>query len=805
MKFPFKKFLPHILVIITFIIVAVGFFNPVLSGKVIYQSDIVQHNGMAKQQRDFIAETGEESYWMDNAFGGMPTYQVGANYPQNYVKKLDKLIRFLPRPSDYLFIYFLGLYLLFMVLKVEPKFALLGALAFGFSTYLIIILDVGHNSKAHAIAYMPIVLSGILLCFKNKLFWGFLALSLGLALELVANHFQMTFYLMLLCMFIGIVYLVESIKTKQLPQFAKQLGVMILAAVLAVGFNASNILATQEYADSSTRGTEELSINPDGSAKEKKSGLDYDYITEYSYGVVESFNLFIPNFKGGGSSETLDTDTETYQTLLKLTGNRNTAKQYVEQGMPTYWGDQSYVAAPAYVGAGVLFLFLLSIFLVKRKIKYWILAGTSLSLLLSWGDNFEILTRFFVDYVPLYNKFRAVSSIQVILELCVPLFAIIGLKHFFSDKANVIEKQNALKWSGIITGGLCVFFLILNDSLFNFYHSVDQQFPEELAKAIRKDRQAMFISDTWRSFLIVGLLTGFLWLLLKDKLQPKFALIGIGIILISDLVLVDRRYVNEDDFVQQSRMERPFQMTAADQSILEDTSHYRVIDLSTNPLNSARASYFHNSIGGYHAAKPKRIQNLYEFHISQGNQEVLNMMNVKYFILNPEDEGLQVQKNDEAYGNAWFVDSLKTVENTNQELLALGDFNTKTSALILSSEATDLKKLQFKANSENDIQLKEHQPNRLVYQFEASQPQFAVFSESYYEHGWIAKVNGVEQPIYRVNYLLRGLEVPSGSGEIVFEFDPQVVKTGSKISLASSIIFIGIFCLGLVRLRRNIK
>lgn len=802
MKIIWSRIIPHLFVVLGFVIISIGFFNPVLSGKVIYQSDIVQHNGMAKQQRDFIADTGEESYWMDNAFGGMPTYQTGANYPHNYIKNLDKLIRFLPRPSDYLFIYFLGLYLLFMVLKVEPKFAFLGALAFGFSTYLIIILGVGHNAKAHAIAYMPLVISGILLCFRNKLFWGFLALSLGLALELVANHFQMTYYLLLLCVCIGLVYLYHSFKNKQILLFAKQLGVMILAAVLALGFNASNLLATKEYTDFSTRGTEELNINPDGTVKEKTDGLDYEYITEYSYGIIESFNLFIPNFKGGSSSQALDTDSETYQTLLKLTGSTTTARQYAES-MPTYWGAQTFVAAPAYVGAGILFLFLLASFLVRSKIRYWIFAGASLSLLLSWGDNFSILTRFFVDYVPLYNKFRAVSSIQVILELCVPIFAILGLKEFFSTKRTEVEKIKALKWSGIIAGSVCVFVLLFNGSVFDFYHPVDQQFPDELAKSIRKDRQAMLVSDTWRSFLIIGLISGSLWLLMKQKLKTKFALIAIGVVVVFDLILVDRRYVNEDDFVQKSKMERPFQRTAADQQILKDTSHFRVLDLSGNPFNSARASFFHNSIGGYHAAKPKRIQNLYEFYISEGHQGVLNMMNVKYFIMHPENQGLQVQINDEANGNVWFVNKIETVESIDEEVLALGNLNSKNTAVMLSEEASNLPELQFSKADQNFIELTNHQPNKQVYAFNASTPQFAVFSESFYKHGWVAKINGEEQPIYRVNYLLRGLAIPAGEGQITFEFNPPVVKVGSKISLASSIFFMLLLLFGLYKLKQT--
>ncbi len=798
MNIHWRKIIPHLLVLLGFLVVSLAFFNPVLSGKVIEQSDIKQHNGMAKQQRDFIAENGEESYWMDNAFGGMPTYQVGANYPHNYIKEIDRLVRFLPKPSDYLFIYFLGLYILFMVLKIEPKFAFLGALAFGFSTYLIIILGVGHNAKAHAIAYMPLVISGILLCFRNKLFWGFILLSFGLALELVANHFQMTYYLLLLCICIGLVYAYSAVKSKSYVSFLKQITVMIFAAILAVGFNATNILATKEYANFSTRGTEELSINPDGTQKEKNDGLDYSYITEYSYGVVESFNLFIPNFMGGSSSESLDKDSETYQALLQLTGNPVTAKQYAES-MPTYWGNQTYVAAPAYIGAGILFLFVLALFLVKSKLKYWIVSGSILALLLSWGDNFSVLTRFFVDYIPLYNKFRAVSSIQVLIELCVPILAIVGLRTFFIQSKLEKGKIHALQWSTIITASICLVFIFFNSTFFNFYNPIDQQFPEELAKAIRLDRQAMLVSDTWRSLVIIAIIAAALWFMNKQKLNAKLALLIIGVVVVADLVLVDRRYVNEDDFVAKSVMERPFQITQADQQIMQDTTHYRVLDLTSNPFNSARTSFFHNSIGGYHAAKPKRIQNLYEFYISQGNQNVLNMMNVKYFIMNPENKGLQVQVNNQTYGNAWFVNNIKTVNTIDEELLALDSLSIEQTAVMLEDEAVQLENLKFDNNQSNFIELVSQQPNRLVYNFETSSPQFAVFSEVFYRHGWEAQIKGKTQPIYKVNYLLRGLNVPAGNGQITFEFKPKVVQTGSKITLASSLLFLGLLGFGVYK------
>ncbi|HEX9827779.1 MAG TPA: hypothetical protein VGA80_14365, partial [Flavobacteriaceae bacterium] len=415
MQISLKKVLSHLLIVLGFIVVSLAYFNPVLKGKSIFQSDIMHYIGMSKQQNDFRAKTGEETYWTNSAFGGMPTYQLGAKYPNNYTKKLDTALRFLPRPADYLFLYFIGFYILLLVLKVDFKLAALGALAFGFSTYLIIILGVGHNSKAHAIAYMPLVLSGILLTFRKKYVLGFLLTAIAMALEIGANHFQMTYYLMLLVIVLGIVYLIDAYKKKELSQYFKSVGLLLVAVVLSVGLNATNIMATQDYVKHSTRGKSELTINPDGSPKTISSGLDKDYITEYSYGKLESFNLFIPRFLGGGSYEDVGKESASYDYFLGLGASPVQALDQTKQ-IPTYWGDQPIVEAPAYIGAVVLFLFVLALFLVKGRLKWWLVGGAMLSLLLSYGKNLPFLTDLFIDYVPLYNKFRAVSSIQVILE-----------------------------------------------------------------------------------------------------------------------------------------------------------------------------------------------------------------------------------------------------------------------------------------------------------------------------------------------------------------------------------------------------
>ena len=796
MNFPFKKVLPHIFVFLGFIVLSLAYFYPVLQGKEIFQSDIAQYIGMARQQNEFRAETGEEPYWTDAAFGGMPTYQLGANYPHNYVKKIDSLLRFLPRPADYLFLYFIGIYILFLVLKVDYKLAFLGALAFGFSTYLIIILGVGHNAKAHAIAYMPWVLGGILLCFRQKYILGFLLLAFGMALEISANHFQMTFYLLLLVIVLGIAYLIDAFRKKTLPDYFKALGVMVIAVVLAIGANATNLMATQEYADFSTRGDTGLTITPEG-APDKTDGLDYAYITEYSYGILESFNLFIPRFMGGSSAENVGTDSAIYTQLLQLGASPMQAAQFA-QSAPTYWGEQPFVGAPAYIGATVLFLFVFALFLIRGRLKWWIVGGTILSLLLSWGKNFGLLTDFFIDFVPLYNKFRAVSSIQVILELCIPVLAIVGLCRFFYRGESPEKQQYALKWATIITGGIALVFLLLKGMLFSFTGASDgvliQQLGPEFVRALKEDRRAVFTADAIRSLVLVILTAAVLWLFLQKKFKTNIAILALGALILFDLVAVDRRYVDSEDFVKSSVVNRPFQANEADREIMKDDGHYRVFDLSGSPFNTARTSFFHNSIGGYHAAKPGRMQELYDFYLSQNNLQVLNMLNTKYFII-PTEEGVVAQTNPETNGNAWFIKEVKLVENANEEILGLEGINTKNVAVVDNDFAEYLPKENFSADTTESIDLVSYQPNELKYRYTAQNDRIAVFSEIYYPNGWQAYIDGEEVPHFRANYVLRAMKVPAGEHEITFKFEPQVVKTGSSIALASSVI-LGLLLLG---------
>ncbi|WP_242132323.1 YfhO family protein [Aestuariivivens marinum] len=793
MPLSFNKIVPHLLVIIGFVVISLAYFSPVLKGKAIFQSDIMQYIGMSKQQNHFRETTGEETYWTNSAFGGMPTYQLGAKYPHNYIKKLDLAFRFLPRPADYLFLYLLGFYVLMLVLKVDYKLAVLGALAFGFSTYLIIILGVGHNSKAHAIAYMPLVLSGIILTFQRKYILGFLITTAAMGLELVANHFQMTYYLLLLVIVLGIAYLVDAYKKQVLPHYFKSVGVLALAVVLSIALNATGILATQEYVKESSRGKSELTINPDGSQKQESSGLDKEYITQFSYGIFESLNLFIPRLTGGGNGENLGKESNTYEAYRKLGASPSQALE-ASKHAPLYWGNQPIVEAPAYVGAVIVFLFVLGLFLVKGRLKWWLVGGTILSLLLSYGKNLGFLTDFFIDYVPLYNKFRAVSSIQVILELCIPILGVFALVKLLSGFENEAEKLKALKYSVIITGGVAVLLLLFKSS-FSFAGVNDgfysQNYGQDFIDAIKADRKAVFTTDILRSLILVLISSGLIYGYLKNKTKEKWVLIGFGALILFDLVGVDRRYVNNDDFVSSYQMKNPYQMNEADKDIVRDTTHFRVFDVTSS---GARASYFHNSLNGYHAAKLRRYEDVFDFYVTQNNMNILNMLNVKYIIAQDEKGVVTSYLNEEANGNAWFVESLERLDSAKDEILALDSLDTKNKAVYtyikkpkyLLKESRGFK--SFEKDSTVSIDLIKHKPNYLKYQSNNNHDGFAVFSEVYYGNGWKTFIDGEPSHHIRVNYTLRGMEIPAGTHTIEFKFDPDVVKTGSKITLASSIL-----------------
>lgn len=794
----FKNYLPHIIAVLGFIVVALAYFHPVLSGKQIFQSDIVQYTGMAKELNNFRQTNHEETYWVNNAFGGMPTYQLGAKYPHNYIKQLDYTLRFLPRPADYVFLYFIGFYLLLLTYKVKPLKAFIGALLFGFSTYLIIIIGAGHNAKAHAIAYMPMVLAGVHLVFKKKYLLGGILTMIAAALEIAANHFQMTYYLLIFLLIVTIYYTVYYIKQKEIGALLKMFGIFVAAGIVAIGLNATNLLATSEYAQFSTRSNSELTIAPDGSPKESTNAMTHEYITEYSYGIFETFNLLVPRITGGGNSENIGTDSNTYQfvaNFLQSQGYDSSQALQFSENAPTYWGDQPIVAAPAYIGAVVIFLAVLCLFADNRKIKYYFAAGAVVSILLSWGKNF-FLTDLLIDYFPLYNKFRAITSIQVIAELCFPVLAVLGLQAFF--RASKEKQFTALKKSGIAFATILVILFVLkatmdfsgnNDA---YYAQMFQQAGTGFIAALTEDRQAMYTNDLFRTFIFIALAAAALFAFYKEKINVKTAVIIVGILGVADLVTINTNYVNKDNFVAKQMVQTPFQPTPADQQILSDNTHFRVFE-QQGGFSSARSSFFHHSLGGYHAAKPKKIQDLYDYQIAQQNIEVLNMLNVKY-IITKDEQGQDIPlQNPDANGNAWFVKNIEKVANADEMMQAMKSFNSKETALI---QGTNLEKTQFSVDSLATIRLVDYQPNKLVYQSANTQNGFAVFSEVYYPKGWKITIDGAPAEMTEVNYTLRGLNIPAGNHTIEFSFEPQVIKTGSMISLIFSLF--ALCCIALV-------
>jgi hypothetical protein len=780
-----QKLYPHAIILLGFVLISLIYFYPVLQGKQISQSDIVQYTGMAKEQNDFRKAENVEPYWTNSAFGGMPTYQLGAKYPHDYIGMIDDALRFLPRPADYLFLYFLGFYVLLLVLKIDPLKAFFGALAFGFSTYLIIILGVGHNAKAHAIGYLPLVVAGFILVFQKKYILGGLLTMFAVALEINANHFQMTYYLLLLLLILSGYFLYKLIKEKDFKSLLLITGTFIVAGIFAIGANATSLLATAEYADFSMRSKSELTFNADGSKNETTSAMNYDYITAYSYGIAESFNLIAPRLFGGSGNESLGTDSKMYEFLLGEKVPESQAAEYVAGGMPTYWGDQPGVAAPAYIGAVVFFLAVLAFFTDKRKIKYAFLGGAIASLLLSWGKNFPLLTDFFIDYVPMYDKFRAVSSIQVILELCIPVLAIMGLQSFFK-----LEKEfrwKALWQSGAVSMGILL-LLFLCKGMFNFSGINDGYYLEnygpQFMEALKSDRMTLYSADLLRSGFFIMVSLGVLWLFIKNRFAQNTTIILLGLLMVSDLFLVDKKYVDAKDFVSSREVEVPFAETLADIQILKDTTNYRVFDVSGHL--TGRTPYFHKSIGGYSAVNPRRMEQLFNYQISKNNIEILNMLNVKYIIQTDSTGAAFPVQNPDINGNAWFVQNIKFVQNADQEMKALDKLDTKNVA-VMNAKEFEIKNKAFAKDSVATIILDSYKPNHLKYTSKNSNEGLAVFSEMYYKNGWKASIDGKETEIFRANYALRALQIPAGKHTIEFKFEPQVVKTGSTIALFSSI------------------
>ena len=796
----FKKLSPHLIVILLFVGISFTYFSPLLQGKLLNMADFTHYKGMSKEVTDFRKATGEEALWTNSMFSGMPAYQISTNSKGNLIQYISRIISLgIPRPANFLFLYLLGFYLLLLSLKVDYRISAVGAIAFSFSSYFFIIIMAGHMTKAHAIAFLPMVIAAVLYTYRGRMLLGGVLTSLAVALELYANHLQITYYLVLILILIGLVQFVKDFKANNLIDFSKRSGVLILAALLASATSVTRLSTTMEYGAESTRGKSELTTDLDN----KTSGLDKDYATSWSYGVAETFTLLIPNFYGGASQGELTIDSETYQAIKR---NPN-AKQIIKQ-LPLYWGTQPFTSGPTYAGSTVIFLFIFGLLFVKSEMRVWILLATIMSIMLAWGKNFMPLTDLFLDYFPGYNKFRAVSMILVIAEFTIPLLGFIALNNFLSKKdesydtdtkvqniktekvSHVLVKSMKLKSLNIafyLVGGLTLFFALMPTLFFDFVGGQDTNLSKNgwPIDALQSDRASLLSSDAWRSFTFITLTFGTMWMFLKNRISSKYVIFILGLLVLADMWTVNKRYLNDDNFARKSKVKIPYQATPADQQILRDSDpNFRVFNQSVSTFNDASTSYFHKSIGGYHGAKLKRYQELIENHISKGNMAVLNMLNTKYFIT-PKGK---VQQNPGAMGNAWFVNKINLVANADAEIIALDGFNPANTAIVdIRFSNQMIIKLD---NDQASISLIEYKPNYLKYNSTSTQNGMAIFSEIFYDKGWNAYLNGELKPHFRANYVLRGMQIPAGNHLVEFKFEPDSYFVSERIALASSILLL---------------
>ena len=813
-----KRFLPDLLVVLLFAVIAFAYFFPAdTEGRILYRHDSSAGRGAGEELTEYYQRTGERTRWTNALFSGMPTYQMAPSYDsQEVLNGVGKFYHlWLPENVWYVFAYLLGFYILLRAFDFRRELAALGSIIWAFSSYFFIIIAAGHIWKVIALAYLPPMIAGIVLAYRGRYLWGFVVTALFTALEIQANHVQMTYYYLFIVLFMVIAYLVEAVREKQLARFGKATAVCAVAALLGVVINLSNLYHTWQYTQESMRGKSELVKK--NSANQTSSGLDRDYITQWSYGIDETWTLLVPNTKGGASVPMAQNE--------KAMEKANPEFYQIYQQMGQYWGNQPGTSGPVYVGAFVMMLFVLGLFIVKGPMKWALLAATVLSVLLSWGRNFMWFTDLFLDYVPMYAKFRTVASILVIAEFTIPLLAMLALKKvldtpdFLRSKTPLlvgpscrrllckeVSNRTWLALSFALTAGLCVLFAIMPSVFFPDYVSAAElralkEIPSEylmpLIANLREVRIAIFTADCWRSFFVILGGTVVLLLALLKKLQPKYAVALIFALCLVDMWQVNKRYLNDAMFVERSVRETPQQETATDQHILQDRSlDYRVLNLASNTFNENETSYYHKSIGGYHAAKLRRYQELIDAYIApemshamsaiaeaQGDMTsvagdsiypVLNMLNTKYIIM-PLQGGQTVPlQNPYAYGNAWFVDRINYVDNANQELDAVGNIDLRHEAVADKKFKDALGATSQQANTAV-VRLDSYEPNELHYTVQSQKGGVVVFSEIYYP-GWTATIDGKDATVGRVNYVLRALNVQPGEHKVVLTFKPSSVK-----------------------------
>lgn len=798
-----KPILPHIVAVAIFMIISLVYFYPQLEGKVLHTNDGTVARSSSKEVNDFRTKTGKEALWTNSMFSGMPAYLISIKYKGNLMSYADGIIKFIKIPAGSIFLTMIGFYILLLFFKVDTRLAIAGAIVYGLSTYFFFILTAGHNTKAIAIAYMAPMIGSIYYTYRGNAFKGALLTTFFLTLELMANHPQITYYSFICILVFLIAEFVNSILKKDIIPFLKKSLIMIIPLLLAIGMNLASLYTTYEYGKYTIREKSELTTND----ANKTTGLDRDYVVSYSYGIDETFTLLIPNFKGGGSLPF----NRTSQTVTAL--KKNNAAEAVSQ-FQVYWGSQPQTNGPVYVGAVIIFLFILGLVLIKGPVKWWLLAATILSVMLAWGKNFMPLTNLFLDYFPGYNKFRAVTMTLVIAEFCIPLLGILALRDIFNGAISRKDAMKGIKIALSVAGGLALIFVLFPGMAGSFLSPGEQQvqLPEWLSSALVADRKGMLRADALRSLALILTGAGILIAFYYEKIKKNHAIIFLATLFLVDMWFVDKRYLNSDMFVTPAVSKKATAPTPADNMILKDPSYYRVLNLSVSPFNDASTSLFHHSIGGYHGAKIRRYQELIDSSIIQdlmyynsvistaksmqelqpaldklNGNTALKMLNAKYFII---DGQMAPAMNNKALGNAWFAETPVLVSNPNEEISTIKKIDPAKQAIVDSRFKNQITKTSYPVAAGDTIELKSYLPNELVYKYSSAGDRMAIFSEIYYPAGWKAYIDGVEKDYFRANYVLRGMIVPAGSHEIKFEFKPASYYTGETVSLASSLIFI---------------
>lgn len=808
-----KKYLLDVLAIVFFAIISFVYFMPAdMDGRILYQHDASAGRGAGQEAAEYYQKTGHRTRWTNATFSGMPTYQTSPSYTSTDALSVAEKVYHLGLPENvwYVFAYLLGFYILLRAFDFRQELAVLGSIIWAFSSYFFIIIAAGHIWKVMALAYLPPMIAGVVLSYRGKYLWGFIVTAIFSAFEVNANHVQMTYYYLFIILFMVIAFLVDAIRQGKMAHFAKATLVCAAGAAIGICINLSNLYHTWQYGQESMRGKSELVKK--NSANQTNSGLDRDYITQWSYGIDETWTLLIPNAKGGASVPL------SQNKIAMEKADPNYMQIYQQLGQ--YWGEQPGTSGPVYVGAFVLMLFILGLFIVKGPMKWALLAATILSILLSWGRNFMPFTNFFLDYIPMYSKFRTVASILVIAEFTIPLLAMMALKKIVDEPELLTKKVKFLYVSFALTAGFCLLFALMPTVFFSDFVSsselaamknIPAEYLNPMLENLRKMREAIFTADCWRSFWIIVIGTFFLLLYKAKKLKASVMIGAVAILCLVDMWQVNKRYLNDDMFVEKSQRDLPQPMTATDKQILQDKNlDYRVLNLASNTFNENETSYYHKSIGGYHAAKLRRYQEMIEAYISPEMQKmmpaiakaggdmtkvagdslfpVINMLNAKYFILPLQGGNTVPLRNPYAFGNAWFVDKVTYVDNANEEIAKVGKINLHHEAVADAKFKEQLGQSTTQ-DSSADVKITAYEPNKLNYEVSSDKGGIVVFSEIYYP-GWTATVDGQPAELGRVNYILRALKVKPGSHKVELSFFPKSIDRTETIAYLSYVILV---------------